>query len=137
MKDFRFLVSIGFLSWVLGSCRAPGCLITEADSIHDTCFVQKVRTDSVCLKDSVWVYERMAGDTVYLTTDRWHVQYKERVSHDSIYIHLRDTVVRTIPVEVEKRKSIWEEVADGFGYMLIGGILALVGMALFCFYRGK
>lgn len=119
------------------SCKSSGCTITESDFLHDTIVVNRIKHDSIHIKDSIYITEKTKGDTVYLTTDRWHTQFKECVKHDSKYIHLADTIVKKVPVEVAPKKTWWQKVTYGLRYMALGGILSLIGLALFCWYRGK
>ena len=39
--------------------------------------------------------------TVYLTTDRWHTQYRDRWSHDTVYQSRIDSIPKPYPVEVK------------------------------------
>lgn len=123
---------------LLGGCRSV-CGITNEDFIHitDTVVINRLQYDSIHVKDSIYVKEWQKGDTVYLTTDHYLTRYKERISHDSLYIHLTDTVRVTVPVEVATKKTLWQEMSDGLSYMGIGSILTLVGLALFFWYKGK
>ena len=36
------------------------------------------------LRDSVYIYERMKGDTVYLTRTEWRERWRTQIVHDTI-----------------------------------------------------
>ena len=36
------------------------------------------------LRDSVYIYERMKGDTVYLTRTEWRERWRTKIVHDTI-----------------------------------------------------
>ena len=89
-----------------------GCVTTREHLVvrTDTVYQSKVEKDSVWLKDSVLIRER--GDTVLV--DRWHVQYKEKLRTDTVYIAKHDTISQTIVKtdvkEKEKKLTWWEKV---------------------------
>lgn len=123
---------------LLGSCKSPcGVCGGEFVYITDTVHVNRIQHDSIHVTDSVYVKEWQKGDTVLLTTDRWHTRYKERISHDSIYIHLTDTVCVTVPVEVANKRSWLTKAKNDLGYMALGGMIALLCIAMLCWYKGK
>lgn len=71
-------------------------------------FVDRFKTDSVHVRDSVFVLVK--GDTVF--KDRWRTVYKDRFSRDTIHVSQRDTIKELYPVEVIKEKyrvprSLW------------------------------
>ena len=50
------------------------------------------------------------GDTVHITTDRWHTRWRDRILYDSIYIAQRDTV--TVTTTGGAAKLSWQMVPD-------------------------
>ena len=47
-------------------------------------FVNRERVDSLLVHDSIFVTEKIKGDTVYLYRDRWHTEYRDRLRVDTI-----------------------------------------------------
>lgn len=68
---------------------------------HDTIRVADVRSDSIYLKDSIYIHA--IGDTIY--RDRWRTKYVERkVRYDSI-VSVHDTIpVITTITKIEKER---------------------------------
>lgn len=108
---------ICFLVGLLLSCRTHSCGVGETLWIHDTIHSEVRSRDSIYLHDSIYFETRLQGDTVYITRDRWRTAYKDRLQHDSIYIHKTDTIIRT--VEVEKKPSAWTRLKTSLGSVLI------------------
>lgn len=52
------------------------------------------RSDTVVVRDSIFVSERQRGDTVYLTRVEWRDRWRTRVVHDTVV--QRDSIVQVI-----------------------------------------
>lgn len=78
----------------------------EVEKVHDTLRVYQYHRDSVIHKDSVFLHVYERGDTVYSITERWNVQYKDRVRVDTVY-QVRDVAQQS--KEVEGKKEPWYE----------------------------
>ena len=76
-------LSMATILSALPSCRSVNpCLSTihrdsVAYTIHQT-------IDTIVMHDSVFVSERMRGDTVYLTRTEWRDRWRTRVERDTI-----------------------------------------------------
>lgn len=125
-----------FICMMIGSCRSyPD--ITEDMMIHDTCFVDRYHRDSIFQKDSIYVHEYTKGDTVHVDRDRWVVMYRDKLTHDSIYIHKTDTI-RTVKVEkVEKHLSALEQMKMHVGGICLWTIFFVLLIQLWRWYKGK
>ena len=79
MKKISYL----FIIISLVSCKSASCVQEFGSSeVQD---VQKFRSvDTVVLRDSVYIYERMKGDTVYLTRTEWRERWRTKIVHDTI-----------------------------------------------------
>lgn len=122
MKGKVLLAVIGVL--LLASCHTKTLVVTETHTLHDTTFVSQLQRDSIYLRDSIYNEIIVKGDTVFQTRDRWHIAYRDKHLHDSIYIYITDTVTKPVVVEVkvEKPLSMWQKVK-----MQTGGVaLAIV-----------
>lgn len=103
-----------------GSCRT----IRETEYItqRDTLTQYVTQRDSIYLHDSVYHEVIRIEDTIFITNDRWHTQYRDRILHDSIYIHRIDTV-QTVKV-IERKQSIAEKARQWLGsFFIIAAII--------------
>ena len=106
-----------------GSCRSVRVIEKEVIKT-DTVVMNKIQIDSIYVNDSIYIRELIAGDTVKITTDRWHTRWRDRILYDSIYIAQRDTVTVTTTKEVPRKLSGWQ------WFQIWAGRLALLAIAL-------
>lgn len=105
-----------------------GCTRTVYEPVETvrTEYKDKVReihtTDSVT--DTRFVF--IKGDTVLDYRDR--VKWREKLVHDSIYIHKTDSV--PVPYPVEKRLTRWQQTKMDYGGMAIGVVIAMICVAV-------
>ena len=109
---------------LLASCRGVRYVTLPAHRT-DSVYVQQVRRDSIHVSDSVTI--RTEGDTVW--RDRWHIEYRDRTVHDTVYEQHTDTVYEPYPVE--KELSRWESLKVDYGGKAMGllAVVAAVGAA--------
>lgn len=115
------------IGWVLIAVLAVMCLgcksvqYVPVESVRtDTCYVNKIRTDSVYVRDSV-VVER-GGDTIKVAAWRWRERYVMKC--DTVYRSRTDSV--TVPYPVERKLSRWEKTKQDIGGIAIGAFIAVV-----------
>ena len=115
------------IGWVLIAVLAVMCLgcksvqYVPVETVRtDTCYVNKIRTDSVYVRDSV-VVER-GGDTIKVTAWRWRERYV--VQRDTIYRSKKDSIA--VPYPVERKLSRWEKTKQDIGGIAIGAFIAVV-----------
>ena len=121
---------------LLGGCSPK--IIERVVEKTDTCFIQKERRDSICMKDSVYVKEWMQGDTVRIETLRWRDRWHERIIRDTAYIAKRDSIVVTKTEQVEKPLSGWQQFRLWTGnIVLIALVLAVVIIMARWWLKGK
>ena len=115
------------IGWVLIAVLAVMCLgcksvqYVPVETVRtDTCYVNKIRTDSVYVRDSV-VVER-GGDTIKVTAWRWRERYV--VQRDTIYRSKTDSVA--VPYPVARKLSRWEKTKQDIGGIAIGAFIAVV-----------
>lgn len=89
-----WLVVIGGMLLCFCSC-APRIKYIERVT-HDSVYINKVYTDSVYYRDSIYVDK--TGDTVYKTVIKW--RERKIGGHDTIYVNKSDSI--PYPVEVER-----------------------------------
>ena len=97
MKTLSFFI----LAMLVVSCSTKYVPVesVRVDSVH----VERVRRDSVVLRDSVCILQR--GDTVFKT--KYKYLYRDRVLRDTFYHVKCDTVTKV--VKVEKELSFWQK----------------------------
>ena len=102
-------------------------IIERVQVQRDTTYVTAYLRDSVVHRDSIWIKERVAGDTIKITEyrDRW--RERVRVQHDTIIRHQIDTIAvqRTIEKKVEQPLGWWKKVRLRAFWAIL--ILALIG----------
>ena len=107
---------------LLSSCSPK--IIEKQVIKHDTTYVERVRVDSLRIKDSVYIREK--GDTTYIykesIRDRW------RILRDTVRLVRVDSVAveRVKEVKVEKPLTGWQKFRMGAFWWLLGAVLALV-----------
>ena len=105
LQDNGDLVANAFIGFAIGlllaaclvGCKATHPIAQTRDSVR-----VEVRLDSVYIfkHDSVFRDRWKAGDTVYVTTEKWRTLYKDKIAvqHDSIQVAQTETIeVRYIP----------------------------------------
>lgn len=115
------------IGWVLIAVLAVMCIgcksvqYVPVETVRtDTCYVNKIRTDSVYVRDSV-VVER-GGDTIKVTAWRWRERYV--VQRDTIYRSKKDSIA--VPYPVERKLSRREKTKQDIGGIAIGAFIAVV-----------
>lgn len=101
-------VALAVAYLVTGMFCASSCsprVITQIHYEHDSTYVERVRVDSIYIKDSIYVKDH--GDTVWIVKEKWREKYK--LIRDTVSVVHVDSVAvdREIIVEVEKPLSKW------------------------------
>lgn len=110
-----------------------GCTRTVYEPVESvsTEYKDKVReihaTDSVT--DTRFVF--IKGDTVIDYRDR--VKWREKLVHDSIYIHKTDSI--PVPYPVERKLSRWEQTKIDYGGEAIVAVAGLLCVAVIWLIR--
>lgn len=115
------------VKYILFILLLAGCTKTIYVPQTRTEYVNRERVDSLFIHDSVFVRERVKGDTVYLTRDRWRTEYRDRLRVD--------TIIRTdsIPYPVEVVKTEYRTPAPVRWLAWMGGVaIAVCGFILSC-----
>lgn len=108
------------LALLFGGCSHKVVEDMQVERVHDTLTIIKEKRDSVVYRDSVFVHLYEKGDTVYSITERWNVQYKDRVRVDTVYkARDRGEILKSVITQKEE-KPWWDSI-----------IGALIGAALF------
>ena len=121
----------GFVLIGLGACRSVRYIPIESVR-HDSVVTILHHRDSIYQHDSVYIKEK--ADTVLI--ERWHTRWRDRVSHDTLYISKTDTI--RVPVPVERKLTKAERTYITIGKWSVGAVAGLVLAAIcFIFYRRR
>lgn len=122
------IIVVAIIVALLTGCKTSDPVVVERVS-HDTIYRLQLSRDSIMVRDSIYITERMQGDTLILTRDRWHTAYRDRLLHDTTYIHLTDTIPNV--VEVPARLTAWQQFKMNMGGigLFCMAILILIGAA--------
>ena len=112
------------------SCRSVRVIEKEVIKT-DTVLTTKIQIDSIYVNDSIYIRELIQGDTVRITTDRWHTRWRDRILYDSIYIAQRDTVRVTDIKEVPRKLSGWQWFQIWAGRLALLAIMAAAGVVIY------
>lgn len=109
------------LSFIFGSCRTERVITIE--TVRTDTLTRFVNTrDSIYLHDSIYHEVTVHGDTIFVTKDRWHTQYRDRWLHDSIYISHVDSV----PVPYEVKVPVPRELTRSQLFFIRAGHVAII-----------
>ena len=97
-RTFVRVLSMGIIILASASCSSTK-LMPVVQSNDTTSFIQRsARVDTVYLRDSVFVSEKMRGDTVYLTRVEWRDRWRTRVERDTVMdVRVEKEVVQLPP----------------------------------------
>ena len=117
------------ISLFFASCRSVRVIEKEVIKT-DTVLTTKIQIDSIYVNDSIYIRELIQGDTVKITTDRWHTRWRDRILYDSIYIAQRDTVTVTDIKEVPRKLSGWQWFQIWAGRLALLAIMVAAGVII-------
>ena len=117
MKKLLFLLLL-----LSTSCRTIYVDRPVKTIVHDTLKIVQAKTDSVFVKDSIFVYKN--GDTVFIY--KYRDRYKDKIVRDTIYKHSLDSI--SYPVYIEKKVEVkyiplYNKILGFLGIILIGYII--------------
>lgn len=118
-----------FIALLCAGCspRVVETVVVRTDTLIQT----SVEKDSVVHRDSVYVHEWMAGDTVFVEKVKWKTRWENHLKHDTLYISKCDTVkVKDVVVKEVKKPMGW--FAETF---MIIGIVASLSLIVFIVWK--
>ena len=101
MKNF-LLILIGMV--VFSSCKVREHDLSSLSVRTDTLRLVSFRMDTLRLHDSIFLSERIVGDTIRIEKHHYHTKYRTQLVHDTVYQHLTDTI-RIREVQTVERNS--------------------------------
>ena len=121
------------LALTLVCCSLCGCKSIQYVPVEtiktDSIYISKVLVDSVYTRDSVYLEAK--GDTIFKQEFKYIYKYKSLI--DTIYSIQVDSI--RVPYPVEKQLSRWEKIKLDMGGIAIGGIVVLIALIVFKFWK--
>lgn len=81
----------------------------------------RVQKDSLYFRDSVFISEKVKGDTVYIDRFKYRYIYKDKYKTDTLLREVHDTTAVEVPVE--KSLSAWKSFKIGAFWWLLAALL--------------
>lgn len=121
--NWPILLCLCLWATLLVLCSCSKKIYVPVESVRIDTFVKSaVRVDSVRLTDSVYVVERMQGDTFYITKTK--TQWRDRVQLriDTVYRSKTDTITKVVEVQAKRQRVKWWSYLLGFALFFLVGI---------------
>ena len=130
----KVLIAI-IIAMVCVGCKSVEYVEVETIRL-DTLHHYELQYDSIVRIDSIYEKEYVKGDTVYLEKTKYHFRDKTKMVTDTIVEKVVE--VKEIPIEVEKKLSVWDKVRIGIADCFLAFVvLVLVGFAIFWVVKKK
>ena len=85
----------------------------------------RVQKDSLYFRDSVFISEKVKGDTVYIDRFKYRYIYKDKYQTDTLICEVHDTT--SVEVKVEKSLSLCQKTKiDAFWWLITALVAALL-----------
>ena len=121
--NWPILLCLCLWATLLILCSCSKKIYVPVESVRIDTFVKSaVRVDSVRLTDSVYVVEKMQGDTFYITKTK--TQWRDRVQlrTDTVYRSKTDTITKVVEVQAKRQRVRWWPYLLGCAIFFLGGI---------------
>lgn len=133
-KAWKVLIAI-IIAMVCVGCKSVEYVEVETIRL-DTLHHYELRYDSIVRIDSIYEKEYVKGDTVYLEKTKYHFRDKTKMLTDTIVEKVVET--KEIPIEVEKKLSVWDKVRIGIADCFLAIVaLGLLAFAIFWVIKKK
>lgn len=103
-RIYEIVAIVGMAVLMLCGCRSVRYVAGPAT--HDTLRITRVAHDTLHIRDSVYVSREVRGDTILVSTDRWHNVVKKVEVRDTVYKAKTDTI--RVPVPAVQKKSWYQ-----------------------------
>ncbi len=133
---YRYVCCVIGLALILAlAAMCIGCKSVQYVPVEtvrtDTCYVNRLRTDSLVIRDSVIVDRK--GDTVIVDRWRWRERYTNRT--DTVYRSRVDTI--SVPYPVERKQSRWQQAKTTLGGIALAVTALLLAIGLYLIIKRK
>ena len=103
-REVMIIIFLSLLALALTAC-SPKVRLVPVERTHSE-WRDRLRLDSIYLHDSIYITERMAGDTVYKTKEVY--RWRDRWRVDTINAGRIDSVRLTERIEVPAKLTAWQ-----------------------------
>ena len=103
-REVMIIIFLSLLALALTAC-SPKVRLVPVERTHIE-WRDRLRLDSIYLHDSIYITERMAGDTVYKTKEVY--RWRDRWRVDTINAGRIDSVRLTERIEVPAKLTAWQ-----------------------------
>ena len=103
-REVMIIIFLSLLALALTSC-SPKVRLVPVEHTHIE-WRDRLRLDSVYLHDSIYITERMAGDTVYKVKEVF--RFRDRWRVDTVNTGRIDSIRITEVVEVPAKLTVWQ-----------------------------
>lgn len=83
-RTFALVLSMATILSALASCRSHEAVVQSSSAVVHNGSTTVVRSDTIVVHDSVFVSEKVRGDTVYLTRVEWRDRWRTRIERDTV-----------------------------------------------------
>lgn len=133
-KAWKALIAI-IIAMVCVGCKSVEYVEVETIRL-DTLHHYELQYDSIVRIDSIYEREYVKGDTVFLEKTKYHFRDKVKMVTDTIVEKAVET--KEVPVEVEKKLSVWDKVRIGIADCFLAIVaLGLLAFAIFWVIKKK
>lgn len=121
------ILAMTLLASLMGSCKTVERenIVTKTDTVR----IYSQHKDSVVYRDSVFVHLYEKGDTVYHVTERWNVEYRDRIHTDTVY-KVREVAQQSKEV-TEKKEPWYDDFLTKVLLCLLAGVILIGAIKLF------
>lgn len=111
---------------VLAGCRMHRETERTERVVRDTVYRTITSRDTVALRDSIYISERLTGDTLRITEYRYRTRYRDRWLRDTVRLTRTDTLYRERHVETAAPRLTWWERVKAQANGFVAGLVAAV-----------
>ena len=121
--NWPILVCLCLWATLLILCGCSKKIYVPVESVRIDTFVKSaVRVDSVRLTDSVYVVEKMQGDTFYITKTKTQWRDRLQLRIDTVYRSKTDAITKVVEVQAQRQRVRWWPYLLGCAIFFLGGI---------------
>mgnify|MGYP003223913714 CR=1 FL=1 len=129
VKRLLFIIIPCIMLSLLTGCKSVQYVPFETVRT-DSVYVDRYLRDSIYQRDSVFINQWTAGDTVYQDKIVYKYIYRDKVKYDTVAILRSDTV--RVPFPVDRELSKWEQIRLDVGGWAIGVVIITILIVIGC-----
>ncbi len=117
-------IAIALIAFVMLASCSPRIVPIQGGSTKVE-YRDRIIRDSLFFRDSIYIHEKLKGDTVYIREYRDRIVWRDKHIHDTTFIAKHDTTIVEKPVPA-KLSTSQKMMLKTFNWLLLAA-LALVG----------